>query len=104
MWFLGFERGKDVLTMRWQTIRNFKPMANAIEAVYMVETSPSLREKQRQLLCGDNPMTETDIGFKSTSKYANIPVIWTENIRFVPSSTTARLSFDHQILTCCSSR
>ncbi len=60
-------------------------MASSIEAVYLVEASPSLREAQKQLLCGDAAMTETSIGFQSTSKYANIPVIWTENIRFVPS-------------------
>ncbi|CZR59242.1 related to DUF185 domain protein [Phialocephala subalpina] len=68
-----------------RTIRNFKPMASSIEAVYLVEASPSLREAQKQLLCGDNPMTETAIGYQCMSKYANIPVIWTENIKFVPS-------------------
>lgn len=51
----------------------------------MVEASPSLREAQKQLLCGEAPMTETSIGFQSMSKYASIPIIWTENIRFVPS-------------------
>jgi NADH dehydrogenase [ubiquinone] 1 alpha subcomplex assembly factor 7 len=60
-------------------------MASSIEAVYMVEASPSLREAQKQLLCGEAPMTETSIGFQSISKYASIPIIWTENIRFVPS-------------------
>jgi NADH dehydrogenase [ubiquinone] 1 alpha subcomplex assembly factor 7 len=59
-------------------------MASSIEAVYMVEASPSLRDAQKKLLCGDAPMTETSIGFQSASKYANLPVIWTENIRFVP--------------------
>ncbi|TVY14198.1 Mitochondrial protein arginine methyltransferase NDUFAF7-like [Lachnellula arida] len=68
-----------------RTIRNFKPMASSIEAVYLVEASPALREAQKQLLCGDAPMTETSIGHQSISKYANIPIIWTENIRFVPS-------------------
>ncbi|KAH8683030.1 putative S-adenosyl-L-methionine-dependent methyltransferase-domain-containing protein [Tricladium varicosporioides] len=68
-----------------RTIRNFKPMASSIEAVYLVEASPALREAQKQLLCGDAPMTETSIGYRSISKYANIPIIWTENIRFVPS-------------------
>ncbi|TAQ86279.1 hypothetical protein B7494_g5400 [Chlorociboria aeruginascens] len=67
-----------------RTIRNFKPMASSIEAVYLVEASPSLRDAQKQLLCGDAPMMETSIGFQSTSKYADLPVIWTENIRFVP--------------------
>jgi len=69
-----------------RTIRNFKPMASSIEAVYMVEASPSLRDAQKQLLCGDAPMTETSIGFQSESKYSKLPVIWTENIRFVPST------------------
>ena len=63
-------------------------MASSIEAVYLVEASPSLREAQKQLLCDDDaPMTETSIGFQSISKYANLPIIWTENIRFVPSGT-----------------
>ncbi len=60
-------------------------MASSIEAVYMVEASPSLREAQKRLLCGDAPMIETSIGHRSTSKYANLPIIWTENLRFVPS-------------------
>ena len=60
-------------------------MASSIEAVYMVEASPALRDAQKKLLCGDAPMTETAIGHQSISKYANLPMIWTENIRFVPS-------------------
>lgn len=60
-------------------------MAESIEAVYMVEASPALRDAQKQLLCGDAPMIETSIGHKSISKYANLPIVWTENIRFVPS-------------------
>lgn len=60
-------------------------MAESIEAVYMVEASPALRDAQKQLLCGDAPMIETETGFKSTSKYAGIPIMWTENMRFVPS-------------------
>lgn len=66
-------------------------MASSIEAVYLVEASPSLREAQRQLLCGDNPITETSIGHQSVSKYTNTPVIWTENIKFVPSGRSLRL-------------
>jgi NADH dehydrogenase [ubiquinone] 1 alpha subcomplex assembly factor 7 len=60
-------------------------MASSIEAVYLVEASPALRDAQKNLLCGDAPMTETSIGHQSTSKYANLPIIWTENIRFIPS-------------------
>ncbi|CAL3965713.1 unnamed protein product [Diplocarpon coronariae] len=69
-----------------RTLKNFKPMAQSIEAVYLVEASPALRDAQKQLLCGDAPMEETSIGHRSVSKYASIPVIWTENIRFVPSN------------------
>jgi len=69
-----------------RTMKNFKPLASSIEAVYLVEASPSLREAQRKLLCGDAPMTETDIGHRCISRYAGIPIIWTENIRFVPST------------------
>lgn len=61
-------------------------MASSIEAVYMVEASPALRDAQKQLLCGDAPMTETEIGYQCISKYAGVPIKWTENIRFVPSS------------------
>ncbi|MCJ1420185.1 hypothetical protein MMC32_006542 [Xylographa parallela] len=73
---------------RIQTIRNFKPLAASIEAVYLVEASPSLRNKQKQLLCGGEPMEEINIGFRSRSKYSNLPVIWCEDIRFVPNDPT----------------
>lgn len=63
-------------------------MAQSIEAVYLVEASPTLREAQRKLLCGNAPMFETSIGHTAVSKYANVPIIWTENIRFVPSGTS----------------
>ncbi|MCJ1402950.1 hypothetical protein MMC11_006171 [Xylographa trunciseda] len=76
-----------------RTIRNFKPLAASIEAVYLVEASPSLRDKQKQLLCGDEPMKEIDIGFRSRSKYSNLPVIWCEDIRFVPNGTPLLISF-----------
>ncbi|MCJ1281326.1 hypothetical protein MMC26_000645 [Xylographa opegraphella] len=71
-----------------RTIRNFKPLAASIECVYLVEASPSLRNKQKQLLCGDEPMEEIDIGFRSRSKYSDLPVIWCEDIRFVPNDPT----------------
>ena len=60
-------------------------MSSSIEAVYLIEASPALRNAQKTLLCGDAPVTETSIGYQSTSKYANIPIVWTENLQFVPS-------------------
>jgi hypothetical protein len=74
------------LTVR-KTIRNFKPMASSIEVVHLVEASPSLREAQKQLLCGDRPMKETETGCTSTSKHSNIPVMWCEDIKSIPSGT-----------------
>ena len=68
-----------------QSIRNFRSLASSIESVYLVEASPSLREKQKQLLCGDSPMEEIDIGYRSRSKYADVLVTWCEDIRFVPN-------------------
>ena len=68
-----------------QTIRNFKPLASSIESVYLIEASAILRERQRALLCDNVPMEEVTVGFRSRSKYAQIPVMWCEDIRFVPS-------------------
>lgn len=55
-----------------------------IKAVRLVETSPSLRDAQKRLLCGDASLEETPEGFKSTSKYFGVPIFWTENIRHIP--------------------
>ncbi|KAE8149232.1 S-adenosyl-L-methionine-dependent methyltransferase [Aspergillus avenaceus] len=67
-----------------RTFRNFKTFTSSIEAIYLVEASATLREVQRQRLCGDAPMVETDIGHKSTCKYFDVPVVWVEDIRLLP--------------------
>lgn len=67
-----------------QAIRNFKSMSSAIETVYLIEASPTLRAAQHKLLCGDAPLKETDIGHESTSKYSNLKIVWSEDIRLVP--------------------
>ncbi|KAK7552074.1 S-adenosyl-L-methionine-dependent methyltransferase [Phyllosticta citricarpa] len=67
-----------------RTIRNFKPFSSSVETVYLVEASPSLRDAQQRLLCGDNPMRNMEIGHESVSKYSDIRVVWTEDIRLVP--------------------
>jgi SAM-dependent MidA family methyltransferase len=71
-----------------RTFRNFQSFASSLEAIYLVEASPTLREVQKQRLCGDAAMEETDIGHKSTSKYFNVPVIWVEDIRLLPHGET----------------
>lgn len=64
-------------------------MVASIDAIYMVEASPELREAQKKLLCGeDAQLTESKIGFHSTSKYSNLPIVWTETIQSVPRQST----------------
>lgn len=70
-----------------QTFRKFKNFASSIDAVYLVEASASLREIQKQLLCGaDAALEATDIGHKSVSKHLGVPIIWVEDIRLLPYS------------------
>jgi NADH dehydrogenase [ubiquinone] 1 alpha subcomplex assembly factor 7 len=69
-----------------QTINHFKDMAQSIDAIYMVEASPKLRIAQQNLLCGeDAPMTESKVGYHSVCKSTNIPIVWTDTIKSIPS-------------------
>ncbi|KAK4138215.1 DUF185-domain-containing protein [Trichocladium antarcticum] len=68
-----------------RTIQRFPAMANSIDAIYMVEASPELRETQKRLLCGDDaPMTESKVGYHSVCKYSALPIVWTETIKSIP--------------------
>ncbi|KAI1374592.1 DUF185-domain-containing protein [Hypoxylon crocopeplum] len=68
-----------------RTMRNF--MASSIDTVYMVEASNELRVAQKNLLCGEDAvMTESEIGWQSTSKYSGLPIIWTDSIKAIPQN------------------
>ncbi|KAL2018902.1 hypothetical protein VTK56DRAFT_10269 [Thermocarpiscus australiensis] len=68
-----------------RTMQKFPDMANSIDAIYMVEASPELREAQKRLLCGeDAPMTESKVGYHSVCKYNALPIVWTETIKSIP--------------------
>ncbi|KAI1958880.1 hypothetical protein LOZ58_004917 [Ophidiomyces ophidiicola] len=69
-----------------RSVRNFKAFASSIEAVNLIEASPTLRKIQKQMLCGDAPMEDLEFGYRSTSKHLGVPVIWTEHIRALPQS------------------
>lgn len=84
--------------MMKQTVGRFKSLAASIESVYLVEASPALRDKQKQLLCGDHPLQTNDIGFRSTSKHSNVPITWCEDIRLVPNGTHALLRVNSPFL------
>lgn len=54
----------------------------------MVEASPSLRDAQHKLLCGDNALEETELGHKSRSKYTDdLNIVWCEDIRLLPKGS-----------------
>lgn len=60
-------------------------MVSSISAIHLIEASPSLRETQKNLLCGpDAVIKETEEGYESVSKIMNVPIIWNEDIRLVP--------------------
>ncbi|GAB7363624.1 hypothetical protein MBLNU230_g4194t2 [Neophaeotheca triangularis] len=72
-----------------RTIRNFPAFAKAIEAVYLVESSPNLREAQHKRLCGDNPLQQTETGYQSFSQHSkDLKIVWTEDVRFVPKEAS----------------
>ncbi|KAL1967049.1 hypothetical protein VTN77DRAFT_3573 [Rasamsonia byssochlamydoides] len=80
-----------------RTFRKFKSFASSIDAVYLVEASASLREIQKQLLCGaDATLEETDIGHKSVSKHLGVPIIWVEDIRLLPYNDKTPFIFAHE--------
>lgn len=70
-------------------------ISSDLKSVYMIETSPSLREKQKKQLCGDALMEKTDNGYKSRSKYTDIPIIWCKHLDLVPKGRT---ELKHSIL------
>ncbi|KAL8692344.1 MAG: hypothetical protein Q9224_003979, partial [Gallowayella concinna] len=44
--------------LRTKTISSFKSLASSIENIFLVEASPSLRNAQKNLLCGDTALEE----------------------------------------------
>lgn len=73
-----------------RTLRNFKPLADSIDTIYLVEASKPLREAQHKLLCGDTPLENTEIGHESVSKHTpGQNIIWCEDMKFVPKGTSS---------------
>jgi SAM-dependent MidA family methyltransferase len=51
----------------------------------MIEASPTLRDMQRKLLCGDNTnLTATDGGYRGPSLWRQLPIFWYETISEIP--------------------
>lgn len=69
-----------------RTIRNFKPMLDSLEAVYLVESDPRLRAKQCELLCGQgSEPIKNELGWEGNCKHAvHLKIVWVEDVRLVP--------------------
>ncbi|KAE9975814.1 hypothetical protein BLS_002390 [Venturia inaequalis] len=73
-----------------RTMRNFKPVADSVDTIYLVEASKPLREAQHKLLCGDAPLEDMEIGHRSVSKYTpGQKIIWCEDMKFVPKDDSS---------------
>ncbi|ORY14764.1 S-adenosyl-L-methionine-dependent methyltransferase [Clohesyomyces aquaticus] len=72
-----------------RTISNFKPFAESIEAIYLVEASPHLRAQQAKLLATSFELQEIETGWNAACKYLpDRNITWCEDIRFVPNDPT----------------
>jgi hypothetical protein len=58
----------------------------------MIEASPHLRKQQSRLLCGNDSLKETELGWTNTCKYLpGCNIIWCEDLRFVPKGMSHNL-------------
>jgi NADH dehydrogenase [ubiquinone] 1 alpha subcomplex assembly factor 7 len=82
-----------------RTISSFKPFAESVEAIYMIEASDDLRQQQAKRLSGTEAPEEYELGWRAPCKYIpNCTVNWCEDIRFVPKGILHILDFDMQSL------
>lgn len=76
-----------MLNIALQTVKRFPEMLSSIQSIVLVEASAELRETQKRTLCGtDTPLTKTDNGFESVSKYEGLPIVWADSLKSVPTS------------------
>lgn len=62
--------------------RSFTDFTAALQDIYMIESSPTLREMQRKQLC-DDVFSPVDSGYKSTTKWKT-PIFWFDNAKEIP--------------------
>jgi len=68
-------------------------MVASIEAIYMVEASPYLREAQKMLLCGQVEMEQVAIGHRARCQYIDVDITWCEDIKSVPKGKAFSCSY-----------
>ncbi|KAL5378832.1 hypothetical protein DPSP01_008872 [Paraphaeosphaeria sporulosa] len=73
-----------------RTISSFKPFAQSVEAIYMIEASDDLRKQQAKRLSGTDAPEEFELGWRAPCKYMPDCIVnWCEDIRFVPKEETS---------------
>lgn len=76
-------------TLMSDVLRSSKPFRQfnfAIKEVYFVEASPTLRNSQHKLICGNNELIEENGVFQSKALANGIPVFWVEDVKFLPEN------------------
>ncbi|KAJ4349872.1 uncharacterized protein N0V89_008491 [Didymosphaeria variabile] len=73
-----------------RTISSFKPFAQSVEAIHMIEASDDLRKQQAKRLSGTEEPQAFELGWRAPCKYIpNCTVTWCEDLRFVPKDETS---------------
>lgn len=69
-----------------RTIKNFAPLAESVDKIYLVEASDDLRLKQHRMLCGESAALEKMSGgwVSLSKKYFEVPIVWVEDISLLP--------------------
>ncbi|ANB11614.1 hypothetical protein AWJ20_4435 [Sugiyamaella lignohabitans] len=76
--------------------RSFPQFNEAIKEIYMIEASPTLRNMQKNLLCGDSTiLNPADTGFRGTTKWNN-PIFWYDNVKELPRDDIATFIIAHE--------
>lgn len=76
--------------------RSFPQFSSAIKEINMIEASPTLRNMQRKLLCGESSsLTPADSGYRCSTKWGNT-IYWYENIKEVTRKNVPTFIVAHE--------
>jgi NADH dehydrogenase [ubiquinone] 1 alpha subcomplex assembly factor 7 len=81
-----------------RTASQFKAFSNAIAEVWLIEAGPALREKQREVLCGEGSsmvekQDESGKWWETPSKFGGVTVKWVEDAILLPQAQPTTMPF-----------
>ncbi|KAK7204401.1 S-adenosyl-L-methionine-dependent methyltransferase [Myxozyma melibiosi] len=91
---LGPGRGTLMADML-KAFQSFGYFNHTVKEICLVEASPTLREMQHKLLCGEEPLEETEYGHKSRTKYGQL-ISWYMDLKTVPKDDCAPFIIAHE--------